>query len=80
MLQALRRLLSCLSNFQRCLFSCRGEVQRASTLIDGLSLASPSVALGADSTIYALSTSPGRAAIAIIRISGPACLQVIPSI
>ena len=29
-----------------------------------------------DTTIYALSTAPGRAAIAIIRISGPACLNV----
>jgi hypothetical protein len=28
------------------------------------------------STIYALSTAPGRAAIAIIRASGPACTQV----
>ena len=28
------------------------------------------------STIYALSTAPGRAAIAIIRVSGPACLAV----
>lgn len=27
-------------------------------------------------TIYALSTAPGRAAIAVIRISGPACLDV----
>lgn len=27
-------------------------------------------------TIYALSTAPGRAAIAIIRVSGPACLTV----
>ena len=27
-------------------------------------------------TIYALSTAPGRAAIAIIRISGPACLTI----
>ena len=27
-------------------------------------------------TIYALSTAPGRAAIAIIRISGPACLAI----
>jgi hypothetical protein len=27
-------------------------------------------------TIYALSTAPGRAAIAIVRISGPACLDV----
>ena len=27
-------------------------------------------------TIYALSTAPGRAAIAIIRVSGPACLDV----
>lgn len=30
----------------------------------------------ADPTIYALSTPPGRSAIAIIRISGPACLHV----
>ena len=29
-----------------------------------------------DWTIFALSTAPGRAAIAIIRISGPACLAV----
>lgn len=29
-----------------------------------------------DWTIYALSTAPGRSAIAIIRISGPACLAV----
>jgi tRNA modification GTPase len=29
-----------------------------------------------DSTIYALSTAPGRGAIAIIRISGPACLAI----
>ncbi|KPI39157.1 tRNA modification GTPase GTPBP3, mitochondrial [Cyphellophora attinorum] len=27
-------------------------------------------------TIYALSTAPGRAAIAIIRVSGPACLDI----
>jgi hypothetical protein len=29
-----------------------------------------------DSTIYALSTATGRAAIAIVRVSGPACLKV----
>lgn len=29
-------------------------------------------------TIYALSTAPGRAAIAVIRVSGPACKQVSP--
>lgn len=29
-----------------------------------------------ESTIYALSTAPGRAAIAVVRISGPACVQV----
>ena len=29
-----------------------------------------------DDTIYALSTAPGRAGIAIVRISGPACLEV----
>ena len=27
-------------------------------------------------TIYALSTAPGRAAIAIVRISGPSCIEV----
>lgn len=27
-------------------------------------------------TIYALSTAPGRAAIAIVRISGPRCVEV----
>jgi tRNA modification GTPase len=30
----------------------------------------------ASDTIYALSTAPGRAAIAVIRISGPACLDI----
>ncbi|EME86858.1 uncharacterized protein MYCFIDRAFT_30220 [Pseudocercospora fijiensis CIRAD86] len=29
-----------------------------------------------DATIYALSSAPGRAAIAVIRVSGPACLHV----
>ena len=29
-----------------------------------------------EDTIYALSTAPGRAGIAIVRISGPLCLQV----
>ena len=29
-----------------------------------------------NATIYALSTAPGRAAIAIVRISGPACLDI----
>jgi tRNA modification GTPase len=33
-----------------------------------------------DSTIYALSTAPGRGAIAIIRISGPACLSIYRSL
>ena len=30
----------------------------------------------AEETIYAVSTAPGRAGIAIVRISGPACLEV----
>ncbi|KAJ9264207.1 hypothetical protein DTO212C5_7266 [Paecilomyces variotii] len=30
----------------------------------------------ADSTIYALSTASGRAAIAVARVSGPACVQI----
>lgn len=33
----------------------------------------------AEDTIYALSTAPGRAGIAIVRISGPACLDVSAS-
>lgn len=33
-----------------------------------------------DPTIYALSTAPGRAAIAIVRISGPACMKVLFSL
>jgi hypothetical protein len=36
----------------------------------------PSLLTNGDPTIYALSTSPGRAAIAVIRVSGPACMQV----
>lgn len=34
------------------------------------------IGLDADSTIYALSTAPGRAAIAVVRVSGPACVSV----
>ncbi|KAF2203668.1 P-loop containing nucleoside triphosphate hydrolase protein [Delitschia confertaspora ATCC 74209] len=33
-----------------------------------------------DTTIYALSTATGRAAIAVIRISGPACKQIYQSL
>lgn len=29
-----------------------------------------------DSTIFALSTPPGKSAIAVVRVSGPACLDV----
>ncbi|KAJ5491660.1 hypothetical protein N7539_003227 [Penicillium diatomitis] len=32
--------------------------------------------LDGDSTIYALSTAPGRAAIAVVRVSGPACSSI----
>ncbi|KAJ5758840.1 hypothetical protein N7520_005996 [Penicillium odoratum] len=32
--------------------------------------------LDSDSTIYALSTAPGRAAIAVVRVSGPACVSI----
>ena len=35
---------------------------------------------GTSDTIYALSTAPGRAAIAVIRISGPACLDIYRSL
>ncbi|KAJ9642002.1 mitochondrial splicing system protein [Coniosporium tulheliwenetii] len=31
---------------------------------------------GSEPTIYALSTTPGRAAIAVIRVSGPACVEI----
>lgn len=41
-----------------------------------ISADSQSQSLAADPTIYALSTAPGRAAIAVIRISGPACSTV----
>ncbi|PYI10859.1 P-loop containing nucleoside triphosphate hydrolase protein [Aspergillus sclerotiicarbonarius CBS 121057] len=34
----------------------------------------------ADSTIYALSTASGRAAIAVVRASGPACAQIYTSL
>lgn len=40
---------------------------------------SPSILHQEDTTIYALSTATGRAAIAVIRISGPACKQVASS-
>ena len=36
--------------------------------------------LASHSTIYALSTPPGRSAIAIIRVSGPSTRKVVLSI
>ncbi|RAH80273.1 P-loop containing nucleoside triphosphate hydrolase protein [Aspergillus japonicus CBS 114.51] len=45
---------------RRCFSACRPDL----SLFD------------ADSTIYALSTAPGRAAIAVVRVSGPACVQI----
>ncbi|KAJ5518376.1 hypothetical protein N7453_000798 [Penicillium expansum] len=36
--------------------------------------------LDADSTIYALSTATGRAAIAVVRVSGPACASIYKSL
>lgn len=48
-----------------------GNVRHASTLASRGN---------ADSTIYALSTAPGRGAIAIIRISGSACLDIYRSL
>ncbi|KAJ5352335.1 tRNA modification GTPase MnmE [Penicillium brevicompactum] len=36
--------------------------------------------LDGDSTIYALSTAPGRAAIAVVRVSGPACVPIYQSL
>ncbi|KAE8351192.1 GTP-binding protein TrmE N-terminus-domain-containing protein [Aspergillus coremiiformis] len=41
-----------------------------------VSASRPSLRDGEESTIYALSTAPGRAAIAVVRISGPACVQI----
>ena len=70
-------------------FSCRGHLFRPVTLLstrkkyDTFRPCHPTQAREIHSliktgepTIYALSTAPGRAAIAIIRISGPACLTV----
>lgn len=44
---------------------------------DQVSSSLPKIAAVQDDTIYALSTAPGRAGIAIVRISGPACLDVL---
>ncbi|KAI5809121.1 GTP-binding protein TrmE N-terminus-domain-containing protein [Peziza echinospora] len=35
---------------------------------------------GDDTTIFALSTAPGRSAIAVVRISGPACMDIYHSL
>lgn len=51
--------------------------QKASGNIRSFSSSRPKhFMLDADSTIYALSTAPGRAAIAVVRVSGPACISV----
>jgi len=50
--------------------------QRHSTLATKVTKRYASTAARHEPTIYALSTAPGRAAIAVIRISGPACLDV----
>ncbi|GKZ49617.1 mitochondrial splicing system protein [Aspergillus brasiliensis] len=45
------------------------------------SISSPAQSIfDADSTIYALSTATGRAAIAVVRASGPACVQIYKSL
>lgn len=58
----------------------RKEVNKATAIQPQRSLRGKhrgfAVAATNESTIYALSTAAGRAAIAIIRISGPACLTV----
>lgn len=55
--------------------SCNGRLPSIATeRVHYSSLATPRI--NSDSTIYALSTAPGRGAIAIIRISGSACLSI----
>ena len=49
---------------------CRSTIRRSTSTLSNSN----------DSSIYALSTAPGRAAIAIIRVSGPACLTVYQSL
>lgn len=46
------------------------------TVLDGAPKAASHTLEGADTTIFALSTPPGKSAIAVVRISGPACLDV----
>lgn len=83
----LARSRSCRSGYRQVEYSCRRTFSLQSlSLRDGRA---PSIATqrvqyssltsprhSSDSTIYALSTAPGRGAIAIIRISGPACLSI----
>jgi hypothetical protein len=40
----------------------------------------PSASSQSSTTIYALSTPPGKSAVAVVRISGPACLDVPTSV
>ncbi|KAL2039102.1 hypothetical protein N7G274_008151 [Stereocaulon virgatum] len=63
-------------NWPRRLLSNRRVV---STSTNEDSFTSPGI-INKDSTIYALSTAPGRAAIAVIRISGPLCLTIYHSL
>jgi hypothetical protein len=57
---------------------CDRTLARAASLSAGLDegLATSNPRPSNSDTIFALSTAPGRAAIAVIRLSGSACLQV----
>ena len=58
------------------LTQCRPRPDEVRTLTAPKRLFSGRINQNDEPTIYALSTAPGRAAIAIIRISGPACLRI----
>jgi GTP-binding protein TrmE N-terminus len=65
--------------FTRSFISCWIQSRSVTTsLTAGSSRSSLPRVIGSfdEDTIYALSTAPGRAGIAIVRISGPSCLEV----
>jgi hypothetical protein len=61
-------------------YSCLRTYATAAKSVERSSLSPPAVhdnaAAVSNDTIYALSTAPGRAGIAIVRISGSSCLDV----
>ncbi|KAI9762862.1 MAG: mitochondrial splicing system protein [Chaenotheca gracillima] len=58
----------------------QSHLRGGNSLLQASGIRDNAIETSAQSTIYALSTAPGKAAIAVIRISGPACATIYSSL